>query len=141
MDDVISFKFTGINEIEKALEAKFGQKKANALMKKAIGSSSNIVSDNLKNDIKAVNDKGYSTGATAEEVTVGKTKIQNYRAVAKIGWNGPEDRYRLIHLEEFGYTRNGKQYRPPQFGMIQNSISKSSKEYEKSVKQELMKDL
>ena len=35
---------------------------------------------------------------------------------------GPTGRYRIIHLNEHGYTRNGKKYTPRGFGVIAKTI-------------------
>lgn len=82
-------------------------------------------------------DKGY----TIDEVVRKNAAYKNHKAQAEIGWNGPHQRYRLIHLNEWGYTRKGRQIRPRGFGVITKSLKQSEPVYFDSVLKEVKKNL
>ena len=64
---------------------------------------------NLKNAVSSYRD----TGKTVIEVTTGKPRLRGGVRTINVGWSGSGSgqRYRLVHLNEFGYTRYGKRYR------------------------------
>lgn len=74
------------------------------------------------------------TGATLEEMKV--SSIQTSRGEIKlyIYWEGPRDRYKIIHLNEKGYTRNGKFYSPRGRGAIARALARSESAYFDTVK-------
>ncbi|MEJ7197687.1 hypothetical protein WL333_12820, partial [Staphylococcus epidermidis] len=49
--------------------------------------------------------------------------------------------YRIIHLNEHGYTRNGKKYTPRGFGVIAKTLKEVESEYRNVVIKELKKKL
>ncbi|WP_039638795.1 hypothetical protein [Lacticaseibacillus casei] len=63
------------------------------------------------------------TGATVNEITAGKPRLRGGVRNIKIGWSGDgsKQRWRLVHLNEFGYTRNGRTYAPRGIGKIRSS--------------------
>lgn len=98
------FSVDGLDGIFKNLERKMGREamlEASERFAKEAGKAG-------KKIVREV-EKGYSrTGQTIRETTY---KVQ--RPVAgttwvDIGWHGPKDRYKLVHLNELGYTRVGK---------------------------------
>ena len=130
-------EFKGVQETLSALEKKFGEKKTQILTKTAINAGAGKVEKNLQNDMIVFKDKGY----TIDEVVRKNATYRNYKAEAEIGWNGPHQRYRIIHLNEWGYTRKGKQIRPRGFGVITKSLKKSEPLYFGTVLEEVKKNL
>ena len=130
-------EFKGVQETLSALEKKFGEKKTQTLTKKAINAGAGKVEKNLQNDMIVFKDKGY----TIDEVVRKNATYRNYKAEAEIGWNGPHQRYRIIHLNEWGYTRKGKQIRPRGFGVITKSLKNSEPLYFEAVGEEVKKRL
>ncbi|MFC0232750.1 hypothetical protein ACFFIF_01955 [Vagococcus entomophilus] len=127
----------GVNDVLNALEKRLGNKKVRNLSNKVVNASGAIVESKLKHDMVVFKD----TGASIEEVVRSNASYKNYETIAKIGWNGPKGRYRLIHLNEWGYTRKGKQVRPKGFGVIDKSLKNSQKDYLAAVKKELSSNL
>ncbi|MDY4307265.1 hypothetical protein SNF32_07620 [Enterococcus mundtii] len=127
----------GVQETIDALENKFGEKKTKTLIKKAINTGAEKVERKLQTDMLVFKDKGY----TIDEVVRKNAAYKNYKAQAEIGWNGPHQRYRLIHLNEWGYTRKGRQIRPRGFGVITKSLKQSEPVYFDSVLKEVKKNL
>lgn len=106
-------------------------------VKKAIKDGANIVGESIKQSLSTVSDKGYSQGYTVDEVTVGSPKKTDNGYTVKIGWNGPHQRYRLAHLNEFGYSKNGKTYQSPYFGRVAKGIEQSKTNYTTTVIKEI----
>ena len=130
-------EFKGVQETLSALEKKFGEKKTQTLTKTAINAGAGKVEKNLQNDMIVFKDKGY----TIDEVVKKQATYKNYKAEAEIGWNGPHQRYRIIHLNEWGYTRKGKQIRPRGFGVITKSLKNSEPLYFNTVFEEVRKNI
>ncbi|HDZ0037534.1 TPA: hypothetical protein RRP60_002736, partial [Staphylococcus aureus] len=50
---------------------------------------------------------------------------------------GPMNRKNIIHLNEHGYTRDGKKYTPRGFGVIAKTLAASERKYKEIIKKEL----
>ena len=130
-------EFQGVTETIQALEKKLGTKKIRKVTRDAINEGASDVEEQLKWALLTFKD----TGATVDEVVRSLASYKNYNAEAEIGWNGPKQRYRLIHLNEWGYTRNGRQIKPRGFGVITKSLKSSEKIYLNAVARELRNKL
>ena len=119
------------------MEKKLGTKKIRKVTRDAIDEGASDVEEQLKWALLTFKD----TGATVDEVVRSLASYKNYNAEAEIGWNGPKQRYRLIHLNEWGYTRNGRQIKPRGFGVITKSLKSSEKIYLNAVARELRNKL
>lgn len=127
----------GVNETLRELEKRLGDKKVRTITRKAINNGAEKVEKRLQSDMLVFKDTGY----TIDEVVRKKATYRNYKAEAEIGWNGPHQRYRLIHLNEWGYTRNGRQIKPRGFGVITKSLKNSEPVYLSAVETEVKKSL
>lgn len=134
MSDV---EIKGVQETLKNLEKKLGSRKIRAITKEAVDAGAKQVEKILQKDMLVFKDKGY----TIDEVVKTEAIFRNNQVNAKIGWNGPHERYRIIHLNEWGYTRNGKQIRPRGFGVITKSLKDSEPLYFNTVAEEVKKNL
>nr|DAZ56797.1 MAG TPA: tail component [Caudoviricetes sp.] len=129
--------FKGVNETLRAMENRLGDKKVRSIARKAINSGAEKVEKRLQSDMLVFKDTGY----TIDEVVRKNATYKNYNTEAEIGWNGPHQRYRLIHLNEWGYTRNGRQIKPRGFGVITKSLKNSEPVYLSTVEMEVKKSL
>ena len=130
-------EFKGINETLQSLEKRLGTKKTKNLTRKVINSGAEKVEKRLQSDMLVFKDTGY----TIDEVVRKNATYRNYKAEAEIGWNGPHQRYRIIHLNEWGYTRNGRQIKPRGFGVITKSLKNSEPVYFETVASEVKRNL
>lgn len=73
-----------------------------------------VVVEQMKKNFESFQGAGYSK----EEIMRTDARTKNDVEELKIGWNGEHDRWRIVHLNEFGYTKKGKQYTPRGFGVI-----------------------
>ena len=127
----------GVNETLRAMENRLGDKKVRSIARKAINSGAEKVEKRLQSDMLVFKDTGY----TIDEVVRKNATYRNYKAEAEIGWNGPHQRYRLIHLNEWGYTRNGRQIKPRGFGVITKSLKNSEPVYFETAASEVKRNL
>lgn len=127
----------GIDSTLKNLEKTLGDKKVRSISRKAINKAGGEVKGNLKEDMKVFRD----TGASINEVVQQNATKKSTGVSGRIGWNGPQNRYKLVHLNEWGYTRFGKQYRPRGFGVIEKSLKGSESKYLETVESELRSHL
>lgn len=127
----------GADEIIRALKQKFSSEKWSRIENKALKSGAEVVAKEVKKGLEAYKD----TGATVDELVVSKPKKKGGYKHVLIGWNGPKQRYRIIHLNEFGYNLNGKHISPRGKGKIRKATGVSKKAYLKAVKKELSKHL
>lgn len=119
----MSVKITGVNEVLNKLENKFSQAKMTRIEKRALNVAGQLVARNLRKAVSSYKD----TGATVREIKVSTPRRKDGVVQLKVGWDGAgaEQRWRLVHLNEFGYTRNGKTYAPRGLGVIKKSYDTS----------------
>lgn len=115
------------------IEARLGRTGMESLARQAITPAAKIVHKNMANSMQSFRD----TGASIDEMQISQVDTSTGRVVVRIYWQGPKDRYRLIHLNEHGYTRHGKRYRPDGFGKIRGALRQSEKPYFEQVKRGL----
>lgn len=126
----------GIDEFLKKLESKFGTSKVNRAVNKTLNSAGEKAEQELKSAVSSFR----KTGKTVEEVTHSKPKKSLGETSVTVGWSGDSSRWRLEHLNEFGFTRSGKFVRPRGFGVVQGFVDKQKNEYVNEVRKGL-KDL
>ena len=113
---------TSTEEILANLEKKLGKAKTNRVVNKALRSTADEIVLITKEAVAFYRD----TGATYDEVVRGNVKgaSSGIKSI-DVGWRGDMDRWRLVHLNEFGYTRFGKYVRPQGMGAIQKAVDKA----------------
>ncbi|MDU0318238.1 hypothetical protein, partial [Staphylococcus epidermidis] len=52
--------------------------------------------------------KFKDTGASINEIKISKPIKFNNKSKVTLYWDGPNKRYKIIHLNEYGYTKHGK---------------------------------
>lgn len=135
----MSVEIKGIKELENQLEKRFGVSAMRVKSDKALTEASDYMLAEMKTHFKAFKD----TGASIEEMTRTRpfTDTKDRQRTVVIEWAGPKERYRLIHLNEHGYERNGKKIVPRGFGVIEKTLQASQARYRRIVVDELGKDL
>lgn len=129
----------GIKELEIQLEQRFGASAMRAKSDRALTEASDYMLGEMKTHFKAFKD----TGASINEMQKTKpfTDARDRLRTVVIEWVGPKERYRLIHLNEHGYERNGKKIVPRGFGVIEKTLQASQARYRRIVVDELGKGL
>ena len=136
----MSVEFRGFEEIQKRLQQQLSEKNLQKITDKALLKGSEVVKKEVLQGLETFED----SGATIDELTVGKPISKKGYRMVKLGWNGPEKRYQLVHLNEFGYKRNGKRYGKDElkgFGQLEKAVSNSKQKYFDAVREEMKKHL
>ena len=122
----------GDKEIIAYLETKYGKSATKRITDFALTKGGQKVVQIIKNNMKSFKD----TGESVEETTVSKPMTINGVRTVKIHWRGPKQRYRIIHLNEYGhYDRSGKWVNTAGKGVIENAMREGRETYFKTVKE------
>ena len=126
----------GDKEIIAYLETKYGKSAMKRITDFALTKAGNKVVSIIKGNMNSFED----TGESVEETTLSKPMtIKGVRTV-KIHWRGPKQRYRIIHLNEYGhYDRSGKWINTAGKGVIENAMREGRETYFRTVKEEMRK--
>ncbi|EFE59995.1 MULTISPECIES: hypothetical protein [Staphylococcus] len=126
----------GDKEIIAYLETKYGKSAMKRITDFALTKAGNKVVSIIKGNMKSFED----TGESVEETTLSKPMtIKGVRTV-KIHWRGPKQRYRIIHLNEYGhFDRSGKWVNTAGKGVIENAMREGRETYFRTVKEEMRK--
>jgi hypothetical protein len=133
----MSVEFKGFEEVYKNLQNQLSEQALGRVSSKALTAGAHVVAATISKEFEKFKD----TGASEEEIIVGKVTNQNGFKSVLVGWNGPKERYRLVHLNEFGYNRNGEKIKPRGYGSIQRAVSNSEGAFLLAVTKELKKQL
>ena len=130
----------GDKEIIAYLEKKYGRSATKRITDFALTKGGQKVVQIIKNNMKSFKD----TGESVEETTVSKPMTINGVRTVKIHWRGPKQRYRIIHLNEYGhYDRRGKNagkwVDTRGKGVIENAMREGRETYFRTVKEEMRK--
>ena len=112
----------GFDDVLRNIEARLGDAK----VKRATSHALKTVADETLEEFKGALQVYKDTGATIESATAGRvTGLATGVPVVKIGF-GEGSRWRLVHLNEFGY---GKNPHPRGFGVIRRFSEANAKTY------------
>ena len=130
----MSVKITGEADILKNIEAKLGKAKTTRVVNKALRDTGDEIVEITKDAVSSYMD----TGATYDEVV--RSNVKNSALGIKevnVGWRGDKDRWRLVHLNEFGYVRKGRFVSPRGMGKVQGAADKAKRVAFKRMKEGL----
>ena len=126
----------GDEEIIAYLEKNYGKSATKRITDFALTKGGQKVVQIIKNNMKSFKD----TGESVEETTVSKPMTINGVRTVKIHWRGPKQRYRIIHLNEYGhFDRSGKWVNTAGKGVIENAMREGRETYFRTVKEEMRK--
>jgi len=98
----MSVQIKGLNKLLADLEKKLGPAKVQIISDQALKKGANAFVRELKLQFESFKD----TGASIEEITISEpVTISGVRTI-KIHWHGPDNRYRIIHINEWGTVKN-----------------------------------
>ena len=132
----MSVTLRGFKELQDALERKYGRGAMKRVTDFALTKGGQKVVQIIKNNMKSFKD----TGESVEETTVSKPMTINGVRTVKIHWRGPRQRFRIIHLNEYGhYDRSGKWVNTRGKGVVENAMREGRETYFRTVKEEMRK--
>lgn len=130
----MSVKINGMKELEAMIEAKYGKEAVARVSDEALTDAANVFVQELKRELSTFKD----TGATVDEVTLTEPYTLNGVRTISLKWEGPKDRFRIIHLNEFGTVKNPN---PKGKGAIERTLKSSAKAYKQAIKNALERGL
>lgn len=135
----MGIRIYGVSRLIKELEAKFNKKRVQAIVDEAITNGALVLGMELRRQLKTFSDgTRYSKGYTLDELTISKPMDSAGNRVIKVYWKGKHQRYRIIHLNEWGTIRNPN---PRGKGKIAKAMTLSKQAYGKAVRDTLRRRL
>ena len=124
----------GEQALEKTLEKRLGKRKMQRTIDRALTKGGQKVADLIQSDMQSFADTGKSARAT----NVTKPQTVNGTREVKINWQDSTQRWRIIHLNEYGhYDKAGKWVNTAGKGVIENAMRHGRDTYFATVKEEL----
>src|SRR5699024_3353424 len=117
----MAVKVYGVNRLIGELEAKFNGKRIERLTSAALEKGALVVGMEILWQLRTFSDKDH----IIDEMTIFDPYSDDNPTVS-IYWSGPHHRYRIIHLNEWGTTRNPN---PRGKGKIAKALNLSRKAY------------
>ena len=112
----------GFDDVLRNLEMRLGDEKVKRATSRALKATANETLEEFKGALEVFKD----TGETIESATSGRvTGLPVGVPVIKIGF-GAGSRWRLVHLNEFGYAKNSH---PRGFGVIRRFSEENAQKY------------
>lgn len=130
----MTVKVTGEKQLLAELEKRFGKKAMDQISDKALKEGAKVFVDELKRQFARWKD----TGASYDEITVSDIVVINGARTIKIHWRGPKNRYRIIHLNEWGTVKNPN---PAGKGSIAKALRNAEKEYRNVIKEAIRRGI
>lgn len=120
----------GMAELERALEEKFGKRHMRRIVDNALIKGAQVFKKEIVKQFETFKD----TGQSIREIHISKPMTVGGVREVKIYWRGPKDRYRIIHLNEFGTIKNPN---PDGKGAIQRAMRSARNTYIKEVRSQI----
>ncbi|WP_026581024.1 HK97-gp10 family putative phage morphogenesis protein [Bacillus sp. J33] len=124
----MSARVSGLNRLLNDLERRLGRERMQAVSDEALKAGAEAFVRELKSQFESFKD----TGASIDEITVSEPmSVAGVRSI-KVHWRGPKDRYRIIHLNEWGTVKNPN---PKGKGAIARALRNSENAYKRAVEE------
>lgn len=134
----MSVEIRGITELQRELERRLSGERMRIILDEALESGAKAFKYYLDRELATFSGVPGTTGATLKEVTLSKPyDLFGVRTVT-VYWKGPSERYRIIHLNEFGTIKNPK---PKGKGAIARAVLNAEKAYREAVKKAIERRL
>lgn len=120
----------GLEALLGKLESKFGKQQMQQVSDDGLKSGAEVFVNELKSQFESFK----ATGASIAEITIGEPEWVGDERTIKIYWKGPKNRYRIIHLNEWGTV---KEPNPAGKGAIARALRNSEQSYHEAIKEAL----
>lgn len=133
----MSVEVKGMDEVLAKLDQQFSPRRVNAYSKEALTIMGRFLAVQIKSAVATYKD----SGATVFEIVVSTPRKKDGTLTVKVGWDGmgSRQRWRLVHLNEFGYTRAGRTYHPRGIGKIQKAYDQNKTPAQQLARNQLRK--
>ncbi|WP_279620614.1 hypothetical protein NQ126_009925 [Priestia megaterium] len=124
----MSVQIKGLNKLLADLEKRLGPDKIRNISDHALKEGARVFVEELKAQFELFKD----TGASIDEITISEPMTIGGVRTIKIHWRGPDNRYRIIHLNEWGTVKNPN---PRGKGAIARAMRNAESAYKATVKE------
>ncbi|MGG4289958.1 hypothetical protein ABEW81_19360 [Priestia megaterium] len=124
----MSVQIKGLNKLLADLEKRLGPDKIRNISDHALKEGARVFIEELKAQFELFKD----TGASIDEITISEPMTIGGVRTIKIHWRGPDNRYRIIHLNEWGTIKNSN---PRGKGAIARAMRNAENAYKAVVKE------
>lgn len=132
-------KVTGQRKVLGDLEKRLGKQTMQRISDKALTEGAKVFVKELQSQVRTFSDgKGKSKGYTYDEITISEPMWVNGVRTIKIHWRGPHDRYRIIHLNEWGTVNNPN---PRGKGAIARAMRNAENAYRRVIKETIRRGI
>lgn len=126
----MSVEITGMIELQRQLESRLGSSQMQRISDEALKDASKVFVRELKSQFQSFKD----TGASIDEITLTDPYWKDGSRTITVHWSGPQSRYRVIHLNEFGTVNNPN---PRGKGAVARALQASEQSYRQAVERTL----
>lgn len=130
----MSVTINGLSELLSRVESQLGVQAVTRISDKALKDASLVFKAALLAQLSTFQD----TGATVDEVTLTDPYTKDGARTIKVHWKGPKNRYRVIHLNEFGTVKNPN---PRGKGAIARALQMSEAAYKRAVEESVRRSI
>lgn len=130
----MAVKITGLQSLQDELAERYGKAKMQEITDRALLEGAEVIKKELEQNFESFRD----TGASIDEITISRAIAGRNGRRREIHWVGPKDRYRLIHINEWGTIKNPN---PAGKGKVAASLEGGKKAYRLAVKKVLESEL
>ena len=130
----MAVKITGLPALQEALQARYGQARMQEITDHALLEGGEVIKKELAQNFQSFKD----TGASIKEITISEPMVSVAGRRREIHWVGPDDRYRLIHINEWGTIKNPN---PAGKGKVAASLEGGKKAYKRVIKKVMESEL
>jgi HK97 gp10 family phage protein len=124
----MSVQIKGLNKLLADLEKRLGPDKIRNISDHALKEGARVFVEELKAQFELFKD----TGASIDEITISEPMTIGGVRTIKIYWRGPNNRYRIIHLNEWGTVKNPN---PRGKGAIARAMRNAENAYKAAVEE------
>ena len=124
----MSVQIKGLSNLLADLEKRLGPAKVKSISDQALKEGARVFVEELRAQFELFKD----TGASIDEITISEPMTIGGVRTIKIHWRGPNNRYRIIHLNEWGTVKNPN---PRGKGAIARAMRNAENAYKAAVKE------
>lgn len=125
---------TGEEKLFTELDRKFSPSSMEFKIDKALIAGAKVI----KRELQKTFSPWADTGASVNEITISQPMTLNNKRTVMIHWKGPKNRYKIIHINEFGSIHRPN---PRGKGAIQRALQAGEKEYFETIKNSIARSL
>lgn len=124
----MSVDIRGMDIMLGELQRRLGPQNMTPIVDAALKVGATVFVAELKRQLALPDTKGY----TIDEIKLTEPYNRDGERTITVHWRGPHNRYRIIHLNEFGTVKNPS---PRRKGAIARALQASERSYENALRQ------